>query len=71
MRQDDKRRLRQIKRQIKRAGSKRRRRQFKQDLTENPDEAPYIEPNFGRYRSAGFNAIDQDSTRKRRGEESV
>ena len=35
-----KRELRQMKREIKRAGSQRRRRQWKRDLRENPEEAP-------------------------------
>jgi hypothetical protein len=61
----DKRFIRNLKRSIKRAGSKRRRRQLKEDLTENPEEAPYSEPDVGRYRSADFNALDQDATRQR------
>ena len=35
-----KREERQTKREIKRAGSQRRRRQWKRDLRENPEEAP-------------------------------
>ena len=55
----------QIKRQMKRAGSQRRRRQWKRDLRENPEEAPYSEEDFGRYSTAEFNGIDQDHTRNR------
>jgi hypothetical protein len=66
MRRDEKRQLRELKRKLKRAGSKRRRRQLKQDLAENPNEAQHSEFDFDRYRSAGLNALDKDATRKRR-----
>ena len=36
-----KRELRQLKREIKRAGSQRRRREWKRELRENPEEAPF------------------------------
>ncbi len=42
-----KRELRQLKREIKRAGSQRRRREWKRQLRENPEEAPYSEEDFG------------------------
>jgi hypothetical protein len=54
-----------LKREIKRAGTQRRRRQWKRDLRENPEEAPYSEANFGRYSTAELNGIDQDKTRRR------
>jgi len=60
-----KRELRKLKRTVKRAGSKRRRRQFKRDLIENPEEAAFSEENFGRNSSAGFNGMDRDATRRR------
>jgi hypothetical protein len=59
-----KRELRQQKREIKRAGGKRRRRQLKQGLAENPDEARDTTYDFGRYRSSSFNGIDRDATRR-------
>jgi len=62
-----KRELRQMKREIKRAGSQRRRRQWKRDLRENPEEAPYSEEDFGRFSTALLNGIDQDQTRRRDG----
>jgi hypothetical protein len=62
----DKRRLRKLKRDIKRAGNKRRRQHLKRDLTDNPEEAPYAEFEFGRDSSAGLNAMDQDATRRKR-----
>lgn len=60
-----KRELRQQKREIKRAGGKRRRRLLKQALVEQPGEAPDAAFDFGRYSSAKWNGIDHDSTRRR------
>jgi hypothetical protein len=60
-----KRELRQIKREIKRAGSQRRRREWKRDLRENPEEAPNSDDNFGRFSTAQLNGIDHDNTRRR------
>ena len=60
-----KRELRHMKREIKRAGSQRRRRQWKRDLRENPEEAPYSEADFGRFSTAELNGIDHDNTRRR------
>jgi hypothetical protein len=64
-REPTQRELRQQKRQIKQAGSQRRRRMLKQALRENPDEAPLCEFDFGRYSSAPMNGIDHDATRRR------
>ncbi len=61
-----KRELRQQKREIKRLGSQRRRRQWKRALAEQPEEALNSEFDFGRYSSAQFNGMDRDSTRRRR-----
>ncbi len=60
-----KRELRQEKRAIKRAGSKRRRRQLKRGLIEHPEDAPFTEFDFGRYESVRLNGIDHDATRRR------
>lgn len=62
----DKRQLRQLKRDIKRAGSKRRRRQLKAQLADNPEEAADADFDFGRSSSATLNGLDRDATRKRR-----
>jgi hypothetical protein len=56
---------RQAKRELKRAGSQRRRRQWKRDLRETPEEAPFSEDDFGRYATAELNGQDRDPTRKR------
>ncbi len=61
----DKRKLRQLKRELKRAGSKHRRRDLKRQLAQEPDEAHHGEENLGRYRSAGLNGLDRDATRRR------
>lgn len=61
----DKRRLRQLKRDLKRAGNKKRRRNLKRDLVEKPEEAHLSEEKLGRNRSSELNAIDHDSTRRR------
>ncbi len=61
----DKRQLRKLKRVIKKAGSKHRRRQLKRQLEENPEEAAHAEENFGRSSSVGLNRLDNDATRKR------
>jgi hypothetical protein len=63
--EQDKRQFRKLKRDIKRAGNKRRRQHLKRDLIENPEEAPYSEYDFGRNTSTGLNGLDNDSTRKR------
>ena len=67
MNQDNKRQLRQLKRDIKKAGNKRRRQQLKRALNENPDEAHFTEPDCGRHSSAGLNALDHDARRKAEG----
>jgi hypothetical protein len=59
-----KREMRKLKREIKRAGSKHRRRQLKRDLTENPGEAHHSDESFGRNRSSSLNGLDNDATRR-------
>jgi hypothetical protein len=61
----DKRRMRDLKRSVKRAGNKHRRRELKRDLAENPEGAAESEETFGGNSSAGFNGMDQDATRRR------
>jgi hypothetical protein len=61
----DKRKLRKLKREIKRAGSKRRRQHLKRELSTNPEDAPYSEFDFGSDSSATLNGMDQDATRRR------
>jgi len=60
-----KRELRKLKRTLKRAGSKHRRRDLKRQLVKNPEQAAEAEEKFGRYSSEGLNRLDNDSTRKR------
>ncbi len=53
-----KREMRKLKRVIKRAGSKHRRRDLKRQLAENPEEAAQAEENLGRNSSKGLNGLD-------------
>jgi hypothetical protein len=64
----DKRDFRKLKRDIKRAGNKRRRQHFKRELVDDPENAPFTEFDFGRDSSAVLNGMDQDATRWRRAE---
>ncbi len=63
MDQDKKRELRQLKREIKRAGGKRRRRQLKEGLTDHPEEAHEDTFDFGNLRSADLNGFDRPPDR--------
>ena len=63
----DKRELRQQKREVKQKGNQRARRVLKLVLAEAPEDAPYVEPDYGRYRSAELNGFDRDATRRGRG----
>jgi hypothetical protein len=59
-----KRQLRKLKRDVKRAGSKRRRQYLKRELREKPEEAPHSEYDFGRNTSQTLNGLDDDATRR-------
>jgi hypothetical protein len=63
---DDKRMYRKLKRDIKRAGNKRRRQHLKRELTDNPEEAAHCEFDFGSDSSATLNGLDNDATRRRK-----
>jgi hypothetical protein len=65
----DKRRQRQLKRQLKQAGNRRRRRSLQRDLADHPEDAHQSEEQLGRYQSRDLNGIDRDATRRRQGEE--
>jgi hypothetical protein len=67
--QDDKRRQRELKRSIKKAGNRKRRRHLKRTLQDDPEGAAHAEFDFGRDSSAGLNGLDSDSTRRRNEEE--
>jgi hypothetical protein len=60
----DKRQMRNLKRAIKRAGTKSIRQRLKRDLSTKPDEAHSSEVDFGRDSSAGLNGLDRDPTRR-------
>jgi hypothetical protein len=61
----DKRFYRKLKRDVKRAGNKRRRQYLKRDLANNPEEAHTSEFDFGSDSSATLNGLDNDATRRR------
>lgn len=65
----DKRRYRQLKRDIKKAGNRARRRHLKRDLTDNPEGGAQTDFDFGRKSSAWLNGNDCDATRRRDEEE--
>ena len=68
MSHDDKRRQRQLKRDLKQAGNRRRRRFLQRNLRDNPEEAAGAEFDFGRDSSTGLNGLDRDATRRRQDE---
>ncbi|WP_435005996.1 hypothetical protein P12x_003695 [Tundrisphaera lichenicola] len=61
----EKREIRQLKRDIKRAGVKRARLELKRGLADDPEQAHEARIDFGRRASAPMNGLDHDSTRKR------
>jgi hypothetical protein len=61
----DKRQFRQLKRDLKRAGNRKRRRYLQRELLENPEDAGRSDFNFGRHGTAGLNDNDRDATRRR------
>jgi hypothetical protein len=61
----EKRRHRELKRDIKKSGNRKRRQYLKRQLAENPEDASYAEFDYDRDSSAGLNGIDQDATRRR------
>jgi hypothetical protein len=61
----EKRRLRALKRSVKRAGTKKVRQQLKRDLAVNPEEAAHTEIDYGRDTSTSLNGNDKDATRRR------
>jgi hypothetical protein len=66
---DDKREYRKLKREIKKAGNRKRRQHLKRALTENPEEAAHVEFDFGRDSSATLNGNNRDATRRPRDHE--
>ena len=65
----DKRRYRQLKRNVKKAGNRARRRHLKRELTDSPEGAANTDFDFGRKSSASLNGYDRDATRRRDEEE--
>lgn len=61
----DKRRHRQLKRDVKKAGNRKRRHALKRDLERDPEGAAHSEFDYGRDSSESLNGIDHDATRRR------
>jgi hypothetical protein len=61
----EKRRHRQLKRDIKKAGNRQRRRSLARHLRDDPEGAAHSEFDFGHNTSAPFNGNDHDATRRR------
>ncbi len=61
----DKRLMRNLKRAIKQAGNRKRRRALDRNLRDDPAGAADAEFTFGHDSSAGLNGIDEDATRRR------
>ena len=64
--EQDKRKHRQLKRDLKKAGSRKRRRQLQRELLDNPEEAAHSEFDFGRESTTGLNGNDRDATRRKK-----
>ena len=56
---DDKRKLRQLKKAIKRKGNKHRRNVLKRQLRQDPDDAHLAEEDLGGSQSHNLNAMDR------------
>ena len=63
-RQDEKRQLRETKRELKRAGHKKVRAKARHMLETSPEDAHLAEDNYGRYSTAHLNGMDRDATRR-------
>ena len=61
----DKRRYRKLKRDVKRAGNRARRRHLKRELTEGTASTSDTDFDYGRKSSASLNGHDRDATRRR------
>jgi hypothetical protein len=61
-----KRQLRKLKRDIKRADRKRRRQYLKRELQQRPEDAPHSKFDFGGNSSETLNGLDQDASRRRK-----
>lgn len=59
MNSHDKKRMRAIKREVKRAGNKKVRAKMKRDLAENPEDTHFFHPEYGELESRKYNGIDR------------
>ena len=66
--EQDKRKYRQLKRDLKQAGNRKRRRHLQRELKDHPEDAAQTEFDFGRRSTASLNGNDRDATRREREE---
>ncbi len=66
---DDKRQHRQLEREVKKAGNRKRRRLLDRELRRDPRSAHEAEFAFGRDSSEALNGNDRDATRRREKDE--
>jgi hypothetical protein len=66
---DEKREYRKLKREIKKAGNRKRRQHLKRALSANPEEVADAQFEYGRDSSAALNGNDRDATRRRPNQE--
>ena len=64
----DKRRQRELKRDVKQAGNRKRRRSLAHDLQADPEGASHAKFDYGRRSSAPLNGGDRDATRRQAGD---
>jgi hypothetical protein len=65
----DKRQFRKMKRDVKAAGNRKRRRTLQRALQDDPANAADVEYDYGRNSSEGLNGNDRDGTRRRKGDQ--
>ena len=56
---DDKRKMRELKKAVKRSGNKHRRNSLKRQLQQNPEEAHLAKEDLGGSESQDFNGLDR------------
>ena len=60
-----KRELREEKRRMKQQGNQRVRRAARRSLTDDPEQVPEPDADYGRFGTAGRTGLDRDATRRR------
>lgn len=66
MKNDDKRFYRELKKQVKKAGNKKVRRDLKKQMDENPEEAHFLDDDYGHNESSVFNGRDGKNRKRKK-----